>query len=249
MTTSERDELGIPASLPTPPPAPELLTALRGLEPVATRAPWRGLLAVAALAGLVPGGALLAMPWRPDLRALPRAWVLAIGAGWLVGVIVPLTLAFLPPRGEVLPDGARAGRSAWLVAALLLLMASLFTADVPGLTVLPRTTWENFPRLWWHCVSFALRIIGPALLVGGLALRRVALARPTGLGAALGASAGALAGLALHLICPIGGAAHVGLAHGGAVLIGAALGAPWLAWAVRRANGSIATPRAAPPPG
>jgi hypothetical protein len=238
MTSSERNELGIPASEPAPPPASELLTALRGLAPVATRSPWRGLLAVAGLAGLVPAGVLLAMPWRRDLGALPRAWLLAVGAGWLLGFVVPLTLAFLPPRGEVLPDGTRAGRSAWLVAPLLLLMAALFTADVPGLTVLPRTTWEGFPHLWWHCVSFALRIIAPALLVFALALRRVALARPTGFGAALGASAGALAGLTLHLVCPIGGAAHVGLAHGGAVLIGAALGAPWLAWLVRRANAS-----------
>ena len=42
------------------------------------------------------------------------------------------------------------------------------------------------------------------------------------------AAAGTRSGLVLHGLCPYGGAAHVGLAHGGGVVIGALLGMLWL---------------------
>jgi len=43
--------------------------------------------------------------------------------------------------------------------------------------------------------------------------------------AALGAAGGALGGLTLHFICGFGGGLHVGLAHAGAVVLGAGIGA------------------------
>jgi hypothetical protein len=147
---------------------------------------------------------------------------------WLAGLLVPLAAALLPPRGQVLPDGTRAGRAAFLAALTLILMGLLFTVDAPGVTILPRAPWDGFLHLWWHCVSFSLKVSIPALMVGAFVLRRLAVANLTRLGAAIGAAGGALSGLTLHGICPYGGAPHVGLAHGGGVAIGAVLGALWL---------------------
>ena len=123
---------------------------------------------------------------------------------------------------------SRAARVAVLAALTLVLTGLLFTVDAPGVTILPETRWAGFLPLWWHCVSFSLKATVPMLLVAAIALRRMTVVNLSYLGAAVGAAGGALSGLTLHGLCPYGGAAHVGLAHGGGVVIGAALGALWL---------------------
>jgi hypothetical protein len=167
-------------------------------------------------------------PLRQDLSALPAAWLVAVALVWLGGFAIPLILALLPRRHQVLPDARRAGRVACLAALTLVLTGLLFTVDAPGVTILPKTRWAGFLPLWWHCVSFSLKATVPALLVASIALRRMTVVNLSYLGAAVGAAGGALSGLTLHGLCPFGGALHVGLAHGGGVVIGAALGALWL---------------------
>jgi hypothetical protein len=198
------------------------------MKPVRTRVPLRGLALIAAAASISPLLTLVSRPLRPDLAALPRWWVFGAGAIWMAGFVVPLCLAVLPRRGQVLPDSARAGAAAALAGAALVLMGLLFTVDAQGITRLPATAWDGFFPRWWHCLSFGLSVTLPTLAVGALLLHRVVVARPAAVGAAVGAAGGAFAGLTLHGICSFGGGVHVGLAHGGGVLVGALVGG--LSW-------------------
>lgn len=220
-------------SPPAPAPSGSLLAEVEDMRPVSTHVPWWTLLIVAAASCVYPLVALAVYPLRRDLGALPVPWLIAVALAWLAGFVVPLTLALVPRSGQVLPDGARAGRAALLAALTLVLMGLVATRDAPGVTILPQATWSGFSRAWWGCVSFSIKVSIPAVLVAGLLMRRFAVARLGRLGAAVGAAAGALAGLVLHGLCPVGGALHVGLSHGGGVVIGGLLGALWLPIVVR----------------
>ncbi|HET6146299.1 MAG TPA: NrsF family protein [Polyangia bacterium] len=237
MTDREADDLrslGIfQTALPPPPPSANLLRSMQEIRPVRTRIPLRTLVVVAAAACVFPVAAIALYPLRRDLTALPPIWVAGVALVWFAGFIFPLMAALLPAPGQVLPDGVRAGRTAFLAALTLVLVGLLFTVDVPGVTILPKTTWAGFAHLWWHCVSFSLKVTIPAVGVAAVVLRNVVAARLSRLGAAVGAAAGALSGLTLHGLCPYGGAPHVGLAHGGGVVIGALIGALWLPLLVR----------------
>jgi hypothetical protein len=216
------------SATPPAPPSAELLASVNAMRPVRMRVPFRTLLVVAAAAVVFPTVALAMYPLRRDLRALPPLWFAAVAVVWLAGFLIPLTAALLPRPGQVLPDGARARRTAILASLTLMLTGLLFTVDVPGVTILPPTRWARFGEMWWHCISFSFKVTIPAVVVAAIALRKLAAAHLTRLGGAIGAAAGALSGLTLHTLCPIGGAEHVGLAHGGGVVIGAILGALWL---------------------
>jgi hypothetical protein len=221
-----------------PPPAQALEALVASMKAVRTRVPVRTLVSVAAAALVLPFGALWVLPLRRDLSRLPAAWVVAMAVAWLAGFVAPLALAFLPRPGQVLPDSARAGRMAITAVLVLMVAALLLTADVPGRTIIPGSTWAEFSLRWWHCVSFSLKILVPLVVLGSVALRRAAVLGAGKLGAAVGAAGGALAGLTLHFICPYGGGLHVGLAHGGSVLIGACLGALLLPRVAALASGA-----------
>jgi hypothetical protein len=240
MTDLADDDLHALGALQSagPPPAPSsaLLSAIDSMRPVRTRVPLRTLLVVAAAAAVFPIAAVALYPLRRDLHALPPLWVAGVAIVWLAGFLIPLATALIPPLGQVLPDGTRVGRVAVLASLTLVLMGLLFTVDAPGITILPKTRWAGFFHLWWHCVSFSLKVSIPAVVVGAVVLRRLPVVSLTRLGAAIGAAGGALSGLTLHGICPYGGAPHVGLAHGGGVVIGALLGALWLPVLVRIGN-------------
>jgi hypothetical protein len=212
-----------PSETEAPPPAPALLAAVQEMRPVRPRVPARAVLAVAAAALALPTFMLLGPGPRKDLAALPLAWVAAMGVCWAAGFLVVLLAATWPRRGEVLPDTARAGRAALLVGTCLLLLGLFATVDAPGTTV-PEATFAAFSHFWWHCTRFGLEASAPVLLVGGLVLRRLFPIGSAWAGAALGATGGAMAGLTLHFICPIGGGLHVGFAHAGNVAVGALLG-------------------------
>ncbi|MES1210494.1 MAG: NrsF family protein [Pseudomonadota bacterium] len=220
---------------PAAPPGPSaaLLAAVADARPVRTRVPIRALLVVAAAAAVFPVAAVALYPFRKDLHALPPMWFAAVALVWAAGFVFPLSAALLPRARQVLPDGRRAGTAALLASLTLMLGGLLFTVDAPGVTILPRTTWDGFLHLWWHCVSFSLKVSVPAVVAGALVFRKLAVANLGRVGAAIGAAGGALSGLTLHGLCPYGGAPHVGLAHGGGVVIGALLGALWLPLLVR----------------
>lgn len=213
-----------PFSASAPRPSGALLDAIERTEPVRTRAPHRTIAIVALAALAYPIYVVTQFPLRQDLSALPMGWFIPVALLWLAGFVLPLTLALLPVRGQVLPNEGRAGRLA-IVFAVALTLVGLFTIDAPGRTIMPAGGWQGFWFSWWHCIAFGMRIVVPALVAGTVALARVMLVGAARLGAAVGAAGGALSGLTLHGLCPLGGVLHAMFAHGGSVVLGALLGA------------------------
>jgi hypothetical protein len=207
-----------------PPLGPALQAEIEAIKPVRTRVPARAaLLLILAIAAIPILFVLLVGP-RGDLNALPRAWVIGLALTWIAGALVPLLAATLPRRGNVLPDAGRAGVTATVVAAALLVLGLFATVDAPGATFVPAPTFAGFAGPWSHCAALSLAAMGPLLLIAGLVQRHLFPAGGVRIAAALGAAAGATAGLTLHLVCPIGGGLHVGLAHATGVTSGAVLG-------------------------
>jgi hypothetical protein len=196
-----------------------LSAALADLGPVRTRVPGRSLAVVLGVGVVVAAIAVVVSGLRPDAPALPLWWLLGVTLLWLLVAPFLMVRAIVPPAGSVLPDAVRAARSAAAVALGMVALGLFGSVETPA------SLHVGFWGGLWHCSKTTLRITVPVLLVCGLLLRHL---HPMGagrIGAALGAAAGAWAGLALHVICPVAGGAHMGLAHGGATVIGAALGA------------------------
>jgi len=203
-----------------PPASAALLEAVRTMQPVRTRVPIRTFALILGVGLIWPAVTVLGRT-RADLPFLPVAWVAAMALAWAGGVVAPLVAALLPRRGEVLADAGRAGRVAAVCASLLVLLGLVATVDAPGVTAFPR----SFASGWWHCVSFGLELTAPVLIASAVVLRRLHPVGSWAVAAALGAAGGALGGLTLHFVCGYGGGLHVGLAHAGAVVVGAAIGA------------------------
>lgn len=212
-----------------PPPDPDLLARVAGMNPVRTRTRY-GAFALVVLLGLIwPVAALGHLPFRRDLGALPTWWVITAAALWGASSVLSLAAALVPRRGDVLPAPGRASRVSGLAMAALLLFALLATAQAPGLSV--RT--EDLPgslffRSCVHCLSFVLEISAAFLLVGFVALRRLVPMGGSRIGMALGAAGGAMGGLVLVFICPIAGTAHLVLGHVGGMVVAAMAGAALL---------------------
>ena len=194
------------------------------MKPVGPRVPWRSALLVLVAGAVLPIASLASRGPRRDLLALPTAWVAITALLWLGGLLCVLVAATLPRPGYVLPDTTRAARATWLVATALVVYGLIATVDAPGHTIMPARTFTSFAHWWWHCSLFSLKTMAPPLLVGALLLRGLFPLGGARVAAALGAAAGATSGLTLHFLCPIGGGLHVGLAHAGAIVIGALAG-------------------------
>jgi hypothetical protein len=209
-----------------PAPSPRLLERVASMRPVGTRAPVRSLLGVAALALVWGGAAVLVRPLRQDLPWLPVGWVVTVAIVWLAAFAAPLAAALVPGRGQVLPNLERAGVSAAIAAVGVILLTSTSTVQAPGHSILPDGARALLASLL-PCCGIAARIFVGVLAVAFVALRRLTPIAVGGwrAGLAVGASAGALAGLALHFVCPCAATAHVTIAHAGAVTACAAVGA------------------------
>jgi hypothetical protein len=210
----------VPQRLDPPPPSAALLDRIASMRSVRTRAPLKSL-SIVFLASLV----YASMPFllfhvRPDLPNLPLGGVITVTAIWFAAFAVPLASVLLPPRGQVLPDNVRASRTAAVAVSLLILCSLLFPTEAPG---------HSRSIAFWpgvaHCVWFVLRMWLGAFALALLAVRRLLFTGTWRLGAAIGASAGALSGLVLYILCPYADRFHVAVAHGGGVLICGILGA------------------------
>ncbi|HEX4452268.1 MAG TPA: NrsF family protein [Kofleriaceae bacterium] len=211
------------AKAPTPAPAlgNALEAELAALAPASPRRPARQL-AIALAASLVYAGCLLAvLTIRRDLGELPRGWLVGVGAAWLGGFALPLYLALVPKRGSMTPR--------WQAAAALAIVLSLAFV-VLGWNVHPSGPsslyygWERFSHgqgcLW---LGLATALVPVAL--GSIFLRGALPIRSRWIAAALGAGGGCLGGLLLHMHCRITDRMHVGLIHGGVVVVAAVLAA------------------------
>jgi hypothetical protein len=208
---------------PTPPPSPELLARVARGGAVRTRRPLIALFGLCASAGAWATAWLLVRGWRVDLPFV-RAGVLGgLGAAWAGAFGVAMWAAIMPRRGQVSPDAVRAGRVAALLAVGAVGLGALCRADAPGHTL----AVGGAARLvaLGHCLGFALLVSAAFGAAAWRVLRRVVVASPEGVGAAIGAGGAALAGFVLNLQCAVGGPLHLAVAHGGAVALSALLGA------------------------
>jgi hypothetical protein len=223
-----------PRELAPPPPAAALAADLGRLQPVRTRQPARSLLTLMALGLLTPIAVRLIVGLRPDWAQLPAGPVALGTVGWLVLFVVPLALAVLPDRGQVLANHRRAGIAA--LASIAAAIALVIVAPVaPGETdVLPGGIAENLP-LAWHCARSALTIALPLVALGAWLLRRLLPVGRMRIGGAVGAAGAALGGLSLHLGCGYGGLHHLVMGHGGGFVLGVAAGGIIVAAVARRA--------------
>ena len=219
------DDAGLASSLvtvrglptPIPPPLPAALEReLATLAPVAPRRPGRQLATVAAVSLAYAGLVIAVISVRADLPGLPRSWLVGYIAAWLLGFGLPLGLAVVPARGSMLPRTQLAAAGAAIAAVggggRGLVWAELGpTGHVGGL------------RAAAGCLSIGLATALVPVVLGTILLRGAAPVGARLTAAALGASAGSLGGLVLHLHCPIATPVHVGLVHGGVVAIAAVL--------------------------
>jgi hypothetical protein len=205
----------------TPPPSDALLDAVGRMQPVRTRRPAR-MLAMVALLALAWAAAWLPLGLRRDFRELPPVWLFGAALLWAIGFALPLTVALIPARGQVLPRAATA-RILAAAVPLVLVGASMFAAQAPASRIaLDGHQWIN-ASLRCCVVGLVIGLVPCALAM--FALRRALPVGSRAIGAALGAAGGALGGLILHLHCSWAQPSHVAAAHGGAVAIGALLGA------------------------
>ncbi len=213
----------IDTALP-PPPGDLLERELAGLRPVATRRPARQLAILVAASLLPAAGLLWLLTVRRDLEVLPRAWFILYGLGWALGFVGLAGLALLPRRGQVAPAWRLTGAAAAVAGAGFVLAGLLLARGEPPLSA----EVGGGADLWRFGRGCLASGIFAALVPGALGLfflRRAVPVGPAWVGAALGAAGGALGGLVLHLHCPITHPHHVGVIHGGAVVVCALLGA------------------------
>ncbi len=217
---------------PTPPPLSAALEAeLARLAPVATRRPVRQLAILAAVSIVYAAGLVAMLSLRRDLRELPMGWLAAVAIAWLGGFAVPCYLALVPRPGQVTPRAQWAAASAAVTSILFIAL---------GLAVHP--SGEHSGALGWDhlarghgCLELGLLTSLVPVVIGAVFLRGALPVGSRWVAAALGAGGGCLGGLMLHLHCPIADGPHVGIVHGGVVLVSALLCAALVPRATDRA--------------
>lgn len=221
---TERDGLAELAA--APPPAPPALSAeleaqLGTLAPVATRRPLRQLAILVAVSLIYGVGLIALLTMRDDMLELPRFWLAAVAIGWLFGFLVPCYFALVPRPGAVTPR--------WRLAGIAVVIASIGFVTL-GLAIHPMRPssvsygWEHFGR-GHTCLEIGLATALVPVVIGAIFLRGALPIGSRWVAAALGAGGGCLGGLVLHLHCHVADGPHVGLIHGGVVVVSALLSA------------------------
>jgi hypothetical protein len=236
MTGKELDEgaLASAAKIDPPPPAPDLLKKVGEMRPVRTRSRL-GAFALVLGAGLVwPVVTLLRSPLRPDLGALPPAWIVAAAGLWGAALFASLAAALVPRRGDVLPSAPQASRIGLASVLGLLLFSALATTSVPGVSLGLEEAHVSLLRSCVACGGYVFVVAIMFLALGFVALRKVLPIGGRRIGMALGAAGGAAGGLALVFHCPIAVTSHIVLGHVGGVILAAVVGALLLPAALER---------------
>lgn len=219
-----------------PPMSSELRAELDDLDAVPTARPLRRFAIAGLISALWMGGLLALLGLRRDLEPLPRLWVVLYTSAWAVTFLALSFGAQVPRRGHVMPRSPLLGRLGLAAGAGFVGAGLIASRQVPGLSTVYEPSLANVASYAGYCISIGLLAAALPIAVAAVLLRNVA---PTGagwLGLAVGASGGALGGLLLHLHCPIAERTHLGLVHGGVVLIAATVGAAvmWRASAIHR---------------
>lgn len=206
---------------PTPPGlSPELEAELGRLAPVKTRRPLRQLAVLVGVSLVYASGLVLALTTRGDMYELPMGWLAGTALGWLFGFLIPSYLALVPRPGSVTPR--------WRVAAISVAITSV-SFVLFGLSVHPSgPSSEHGSEHFLHgqaCLELGLATALVPVVIGAIFLRGALPIGSRWIAAALGAGGGCLGGLVLHLHCNIADGLHLGLVHGGVVIVAALLSA------------------------
>lgn len=196
-----------------PPPSPCLEDALTQVVPVATRRPIRQLVLLVAVSLLYGASVLAMLATRRDAHELPIAWLVGVGLAWLGGFVAPLYLATVPRSGAVMPRWRLAGIASIIGSLAFVALGLALHPSGPSSAALD---WDQR----WHgggCLGAGLTAAVVPVALGAIFLRRTLPVGSRWIAAALGAGAGSLGGLVLHLHCPVTDGLHVGLVHGGVV--------------------------------
>lgn len=217
------DDLPIRAAVAPPPPSPRLLERVGTAGPVRVRRPLVSWSVVTAAIAAWAGLGLFRFHFRPDLPWLAPGPTAAVGLLWLGGFAGSLYAVLVPPRGQVLPDVRRA-LAVGALGCVVLLAATIFgTRAAPGHSLAPPP--DRFAILAAHCVAITLAVFAGGFAIASMVLRRLVPFGQARAGLAAGVGSGAAGGLLLHFVCPYATPAHVGLAHGGTIVLCALLGA------------------------
>ena len=208
-----------------PPPAPPMSAALEAelgkLAPVSPRRPVRQLAIVAAASLAYGAGLLAALRLRRDIDELPTSWLGATAVAWLFGFVVPCYLALVPRRGAVMPRWRWAAASAIVTSIGFIALGLLVHPSGPSSV---HYDWARFAH-GHTCLEIGLATAVVPVIVGALCLRGALPVGSRWIAAALGAGGGCLGGLVLHLHCHVADGLHIGLVHGGVVVVAAMLAA------------------------
>lgn len=222
--TRDDDTLDSLAAQPAPtPPAlsPALEAELASLTPMPPRRPRRQLAILVGISLVYGAGFITALSMRSDMAELPTSWLIATAVAWLVGFAVPCYLALVPKSGSMMPRRRWAATSA-IVTSIVFVALGLIVHP-SGETSLHYGT-ERF--LHGHrCLELGLAAALVPVTVGAVLLRGALPVSSRWIAAALGAGGGCLGGLVLHLHCRVADGLHVGLIHGGVVVVAALLSA------------------------
>lgn len=220
---SERSHLST-RSTPTPPPALSAkVRAAIAAEPAPSGTRMLPRLLVSALAAAI-GSAIFGFRTRGDLASLPM--------GDLIGTLAALLmLAFAGWMLATYPGRRGLGTSIVVLWGVVLSLAPIYGAVVMAAPIhAPGASWpaEATSTIVSHAIPCAVAsLVVACIALSGMlfALRRAVPVAPSLRGAALGAAAGAWAGLALHLHCVHFDRPHLLLGHVLPVAIFTLLGA------------------------
>lgn len=215
------------AAAPTdaPPMSEDLARELEGLTPARTRSPRRQLGLVIGLSLLYGGVILALLGLRHDAEHLPRMWLVGGGTLWLASFGAITWMVVVPPREQVMP------RWRW-AAALAALAAVLFVAGGilrPDAAVHAGASYDVSLASWFdrgqRCLRWGLTVAVVPVVLSALVVRGAVPVGSRWTAAAIGAAGGSLGGLVLHLHCGVAERFHVGVAHGGVIIVAAAIAA------------------------
>lgn len=211
--------------LPEPPPlSPALEAELGRLQAVRTRRPRRQFVITCAISLIYGGLILLLARLRPDLAGLPMAWMIIYSAAWLLSFLVITWLVLVPGRGRVMPSWRHAGIGAVAASIGFVAAGLLFHRHAPGLSVVLEPSLHNLLTHSGCLRSGVITALVPVAL-SALLLRGSVPVGSRWAGAGVGAAGGSLGGLMLHLHCSVADALHLGVIHGGVVVVGVVAGA------------------------
>jgi hypothetical protein len=182
------------------------------------------------LALLVAGGwlagqlAITGIRW--DMGEVPLGYSLACGVAPFLAGLVCLIAALRPGR---LGLGSRVGMLAGLAVVAPLIFTISNYALSPPYPEAPLGSFKNGV----FCFNIAIAWTLLPLLAAGISLKGSFVSRAGWRSALVGAGAGLIVATTSMLRCPLSGAWHMALSHGGAVIASALLGAFVLARVTR----------------